>query len=279
VPRPAISVQVISEDRDAGVLRQLVKYENEPGEFLEAYVLKPLKITGKLPGVVVLHSTSDDTIRQGAGLGSQPLKGFGLMMAQRGCVAICPKNFLWTGPRNDKGKYDFKATTAAVLRKYAPSLGMAKMLFDAQRAVDALVSLPEVDAARLGCIGHSLGGKEALYLPAFDDRIKTAVSSEGGVPMNSTNWHDPWYLGPAVKDPAFGHDHHELVALIAPRPWLLVGGESADGDKSWPYLEAARPVYELYGKPARLGMYNHRRGHVVDEEIAVKMCDWLSAYL
>jgi hypothetical protein len=54
------------------------------------------------------------------------------------------------------------------------------------------------------------------------------------------------------------NDDHQLLALIAPRPFLVLAGESgpgaADGDRSWPFLEAARPVYELYDRPARLGM-------------------------
>ena len=57
---------------------------------------------------------------------------------------------------------------------------MAKMLYDAMRAVDVLESLPYVDKQRLASVGHSLGAKETLYLAAFDERIKAAVASEGG---------------------------------------------------------------------------------------------------
>ena len=48
-------------------------------------------------------------------------------------------------------------------------------------------------------------------------------------------------------------DTPELLAMAAPRPFLLLGGNSADGDRGWPFIAAALPAYELYGKPARLG--------------------------
>jgi hypothetical protein len=152
------------------------------------------------------------------------------------------------------------------------------MLWDAQRAVDMLTALPQVDATRLGVIGNSLGAKEALYLAAFDERIKAGVFSEGGIGVTFSNWDASWYLGPTVLKPP-RRDHHELLALIAPRPFLVVGGESADGDRSWPYVLSAAEVYDLFGQPRRLGLYNHRQGHAVPPEALRRMLGWLSAYL
>ncbi|HEX6985066.1 MAG TPA: sialidase, partial [Planctomycetaceae bacterium] len=143
--------------------------------------------------------------------------------------------------------------------------------------------LPDVDSDRIGAIGHSLGAKEVLYLMAFDDRVKAGVASEGGVGLTFTNWDAPWYLGPEARDPAFPRDHHELLALAAPRPLLILAGESgpgaADGDRTWPYVAAAREVYRLYGEPARLGLLNHRQGHRLSPETAEKAFEWLEAYL
>ncbi len=131
------------------------------------------------------------------------------------------------------------------------SKGMAKMLFDAQRAVDVLESLAEVDSSRIGCMGHSLGAKEALYLGAFDDRVKVIVSNEGGIGIKMSNWDAVWYLSKDID--AFGHKHHEVLSLAAPKPFLLIGGDSADGEQSRPYIEAVKPVYGLYNKEE-----NHR---------------------
>jgi len=268
---------VVEEDRTEGVIRQLVRYDVEPGITTEAYVLKPEKLGGKVPGIAVFHSTVNYTIRQPAGLEGPPEKHFGLRFAKQGCVCFCPRNFLW--PANSVERLNANVEVKQLADRAPQSKGMAKMLFDALVAVDILVSLPEVDASRLGCVGHSLGAKETLYLPAFDERIKVAVSSEGGIGTKFSNWDAPWYLGPTIKEPMFTHEHHEVLALVAPRPFLLLGGNSADGDRGWPFIEAALKVYELYGRPARVGQFNHGKGHAVPPEAEQRIEQWLMTYL
>ena len=49
------------------------------------------------------------------------------------------------------------------------------LLWDDLRTVDYLVSRPEVDAQRLGCVGLSLGGYRSFLLAALDPRIRAAV--------------------------------------------------------------------------------------------------------
>jgi dienelactone hydrolase len=267
--------RVLEEDRDAGVLRQKIAYETEPGIEVEAYLIRPQDESQPAPGVVVLHSTVDHTIRQPAGLASDLEKAFGLKLAQRGVTTLSPRNFLW--PR--ESKIQGREQAEAYLRRRPGSKGMAKMLHDSQVALDLLASLPNVDPQRLGAVGHSLGAKEALYLAALDERVKASVSSEGGIGTRFSNWHDVWYLGEAIRRPTFEHEHHELLALAAPRPFLLVGGDSADGDASWPFIQAVLPVYRLYGEPARLGLFNHKKGHAVPPEAERRIYEWLTTYL
>jgi len=266
---------VVEEDRPEGVIRQLVRYEVEPGLETEAYLLKPEKPAAKVPGIAVFHSTVDYSIRQPAGLEGPPEKFFGLRYAKKGCVCFCPRNFLWPTTIRIVASGEAKR----FLDRAPQSKGMVKMLYDSLVAVDILAAQPEVDPSRLGCVGHSLGAKETLYLAAFDDRIKATISSEGGVGTKFSNWDAAWYLGATIKEPTFVHEHHELLALAAPRPFLLVGGNSADGDRGWPFIAAALPVYELFGKPARLGQFNHGKGHAVPPEAEAKIEEWLMTYL
>jgi dienelactone hydrolase len=272
--------KVVAEDSADGIVRQLLEYEVEPGIITESYVVRPAKREGKAPGIVALHSTVEHSIRQPAGLEGAPEKMFGPKLARRGCVVICPRNFLWPETSKIAAQQETEKFLArAPQSKGIKSKGMAKMLYDSLVATDILAALPEVDAERLGAVGHSLGAKEVLYLAAFDERIKVSVSSEGGIGTKFSNWDAPWYLGPTIKEPAFTHEHHELLALAAPRPFLLVGGQSADGDQGWPFIAAALPVYELYGKPARLGQFNHRKGHAVPPEAEKRIEEWLMTYL
>jgi pimeloyl-ACP methyl ester carboxylesterase len=208
-------------------------------------------------------------------LADVPEKHLGLALARRGFVAFCPRNFLWP----DTARMAAEAETGRFRKRHPRARGMAKMLFDGQVALDILSARPDVDANRIGCIGHSLGAKEALYLAAFDQRVKAAVSSEGGIGTTMSNWDAGWYLGDVVRQPDFAREHHELLALAAPRPFLLVGGDSADGAASWPWVAAAMPVYRLYGAPARLGLLNHKRGHAVPPDVLPRLLEWLETYV
>jgi dienelactone hydrolase len=264
--------EIRESDRVGNVVRRLIRYEAERGVPVEAYLLAPAGAVGRLPGVVVLHSTVDYTIRQGAGLEGPPEAAWGLKLAERGMVAICPRCFLWTG----NGKPNYLARVEEHKRRHPLSRGIAKMLYDAQRAVDLLCGLKEVDPERIGAAGHSLGAKEALYLAAFDKRVRAAVSSEGGIGLTFSNWDAPWYWG---TNEFFSREHHELLALVAPRAFLLVGGNASDGERSWPFVASALDAYRLYGEPCRIGLYNHGRGHTIPPLAERRVYEWLETYL
>ncbi len=279
-PRPAVKLEVLKTESLDGIERQLVRYEGEPGLFVEGYLLWPTAAnnSGKQrAGIVALHQTTNASIDEVAGVSGPDSMQIGLKLAKRGFVVFCPRCFLWQSVK------DFNDAVAKNRERHPNSLGMAKMLYDAVRGVDVLVSLPGVDTKRIGAVGHSLGAKEALYLAAFDERITAAVASEGGTAFRSTNWDAPWYLGPAIRDEDFPLNHHQLLALIAPRPFLILGGESgsgaADGERSWPLLQEALPVWRLYGEPTRLGLLNHRQGHSISPESYSKIAEWLETYL
>lgn len=268
-------LQVLEEDRRDGVVRQPVRYEAESGLPVEAYLLRPDKPGKGRPGVVVLHSTVDYTIRQPAGLEGPADLHIGLHLARRGYVVFCPRCFLWEyGERKKIGP-----AVDWLHQRHPGVTGMAKMLFDAMRAVDVVAGQADVDPARLGAIGHSLGAKEVLYLAAFDPRVRAAVSSEGGIGLSYSNWDAPWYLGEAIRRPGFPLDHGQVLALGAPRAFLLIGGDSADGDASWPYIEAALPVWSLTGAPEAVGLFNHRQGHAFPPAAQERAYQWLDWFL
>jgi len=279
-PRPAVALEILKTELLPTITRQLVRYEGEPGIFVEGYLLVPkaaVDSKAKYPAVLAMHPTTNATIDDIAGISGQDTKQFGLALAQQGFIVFCPRCFLWQ---------DVSSLNEAVAKhreRHPKTTGMAKMLYDAMRGIDVLESLPQVDPARIGAIGHSLGAKEALYLAAFDERIKAAAASEGGIGFRSTNWDASWYLGEAIRDPEFPLNHHQLLGLIAPRPFLILGGETgpgaADGDRSWPLINAALPVWKLYGEPTRLGLLNHHEGHSVSEQSFERMADWLTVYL
>lgn len=266
-------LKVLKEDRSEDLVRQRVSYESEPGLTVQGYLIKPARITKRLPGIVAMHSTSDAEMEYIAGVKEGKIVPFGYRLAKQGYIVFCPQCFLM----HDKGSLTPAQVTERFKERHPGSKGMAKMLFDAQRAVDVLVSLDEVDPKRIGATGHSLGAKEVFYLAAFDDRVKVIVSNEGGIGIDFSNWDDVWYLGKEIHD--FGHKHHEVLALVAPKEFLLIGGNSADGDQSRAYTEAVGPVYELYGKPKNIQLLVHTGGHDVIPEAERSTYEWLKERL
>ena len=192
---------------------------------------------------------------------------------QKGYIAVAIR---WWG----ESYGEFVSEAVANLKLRHPHVtGLGKWIWDAHRLVDYLYTLPEVDHKRMGIIGHSLGGKMALYAPAFDDRITTVVSNELGIGLTFSNYDDYWYLGDFIHNLDHGTDQHELIALIAPRPFLLIGGDKYDTKKSWYYINAARSVYDLYGKPQNIGYFNHHTGHRPTPDAVWRMNEWLAHFL
>ena len=90
---------------------------------------------------------------------------------------------------------------------------------------------------------------------AFEPRYKVGVFNEGGIGLRMSNWTDPWYLTDKMKPHIPALEHHQVLALVAPRPFLILGGDSADGDASWPFIQAVLPVYRTprRRRPSRPG--------------------------
>jgi dienelactone hydrolase len=147
----------------ATVIRRNVKYQVEDRLFTDGYLLTPKSAGGKLPAIVVFHPTTPVQAKGVAGLDPEYAeeKRQGVQPAERGYVVWCPRNYIFTAGA------DWAGNARRVLAAHPDWTGMKRMVWDGIRAVDFLESLPTVDRKRIGCIGHSLGGKEALYAPLF----------------------------------------------------------------------------------------------------------------
>jgi len=134
---------------------------------------------------------------------------------------------------------------------------LAVELLNAKRAVDYLVSRPDLDRTRIGATGRSGGGMTTFFLAAIDERIKASapvsgtLSTEGWVKEKLTFAHcDCQY---PVNN--FGMLYSEVGALIAPRAHLEC---NADADRGFPMgafnemVTKMREVYRLYNADGAL---------------------------
>ena len=238
--------------------RRKVAYAIEPGVEIDAVLFLPKQTRGKVPGIVVFHPTLAAHYAQVAGYdATAPDKMLGPQLAERGFAVLCPRCFIF-----GEGA-DYAAHVAQMKARHPGWRGITRMTWDGIRALDYLASLDAVDAGRLGIIGHSLGAKEVLYVAAFDPRVKAAVFSEGGIGRAMSNWEDVWYLG--ERPEGSPREHHELLALIAPRAFMLIAGGGnggADSADSGRFLDAVRPLFP----PDSLGWLLHGAGHAYPPE-------------
>lgn len=272
--------QVVSEEKKGGLVRQKIRYATGGSFYSEAYVIRPALLRRRMPSAVVFHSTVNSNIDEPAGLDSSiPSSRYtAVHLARRGYVTISPHCFIYdnTFTPVPPGMNAWEKAVSELHRHHPGWRGMTKMLSDGMRAVDILEGYTFVDRSRIGCIGFSLGAKESLYLAAFDERIKACVCNEPGIGINFSNWDAPWYLGTDIRKDM---DNHQIIALIAPRAFLLVCGESEDGERSLPYIEAAKPVYRALGVEDSLKVLRHKKGHICVPAINTKVYRWLDSRL
>ncbi len=269
-----LNAKVESLEDEPDHIRKLVSFNSEGDDRIRAYLLLPKGIREgeRRPAVVVFHPTTKETLREPVGLGKRLEMALALQLVRRGYITLSPECFIM----KDAGPL----SQARELARRRPGwTGMGKMTFDASRCVDYLETLSQVDRSRIACIGHSLGAKEVLYAMAFEPRYQVGVFNEGGIGLRMSNWTDPWYLTEAMKKHIPEMEHHQLLSLIAPRPFLILGGDSADGDASWPFVKEAREVYELLGAKDRIGLYNHKAKHAFPDEARQLAYRWLDRWL
>jgi pimeloyl-ACP methyl ester carboxylesterase len=273
VHRPEVrQIERINDPIYAG---ELLELRTEPDAWERVFLMRPHARSAQRRPVLIVPFYDVDT-PAGRNLGGRrfvPLsvRSFAYMAVQQGFVAIAIR---WFGESYGEG-YD--EAVANLKSRHPGCTGLGKWIWDAQRLLDWIATLPDVDASRIAVMGHSLGGKMALYAAAFEPRVAAVVASEPGIGLALTNYDDFWYLGENVARVPKGSDQHELIALIAPRPFLLIAGEDSDGDKSLPYMNAARPAY---GSAAgRLGFFNHRKGHSPTPESVILALEWLRSAL
>jgi len=249
-------------ERRENFTQKRVRVEVAEGLLVPAILLIP-DGKGPFPAAVVTYYDAET----GAGL-KKKLRDFGYQLTKRGFVTLSIGGFRPRRNRKDE---------ALIQRLSFEAYGLAN-------CHTALAKLPQVDAERIGVVGHSYGGKKAMFASCLYDKFACAAWSDGGIVFDETrgnvNYWEPWYLGyepgkkqrrpgiPNKKNPRTGayktlieqgRDLHELHALMPPRPFLVSGG-AEDRPHRWVALNHTIAVNTLLGYKNRVAMTN-RKGH------------------
>jgi dienelactone hydrolase len=291
LPDPArrvpLDVQTSHEERAEGYLRRKISFAVEPGDRIPAWLLLPAGFSAAqpaaLPAMLCLHQTTGIGKDEPAGLGGLSNLHYAHELAQRGFVCLVPDY-----PSFGEYPYDFKTQGA----HYAS--GSMKAIWNNLRAVDVLESLPAVDPDRMGVIGHSLGGHNALFTAVFDLRLNAVVSSCGFTPFHDyyggklAGWTSDRYM-PRIRE-VYGNDpnrvpfdFYEILAALAPRGFFSNsptkdGNFDVEGVRK-AFVEA-RQIYRLLQVPEdRLQLEIPDAGHDFPPEVREKAYRWLETVL
>ena len=146
--------------------------------------------------------------------------------------------------------------------------GLSPFYLAMKRGLDVLLSLEHADPDRVAVAGLSGGGWQTIFISSLDPRV-TLANPVAGYSGLGTRIHYHSDLGDSEQMPAdlaTVADYLHLTALRAPRPTLLTFNDADDccfrADHALPPLvDAAQPVFDLYGKPDHLRTHiNHDPG-------------------
>jgi hypothetical protein len=268
--RTPLDARVTGTLRRDGYAVEKVVFQSRPGLHVTGALFLPEAPQGRAPAILYLSGHTPLAFRSA---GYQHLI---LNLVRKGFVvlAIDP---VGQGERLESidpatGVSALSTTSPTIEHAYAGAQlfltggSMARvMTWDGIRAIDYLLTRPEVDSDRIGVTGRSGGGTQAAYLAAVDPRVRAAA-----IENYITSFRRLWETrGPQDPEQHFVHgiarglDHADLLVARAPRPTLLVATTrdifSIQGARET-YAEAKRG-FEALGAPQSLRMVEDDAAH------------------
>ena len=271
-------------DRDGYTIEKII-YESYPGMMVPALVYTPKGLTAPAPAMVSIpgHVYCEGKANVEAQARSVNLVRRGLiviacdyLMTSERNTGANPCALMPYGGGNDHGLSGFS---------YTAGTPTALEILDGIRAVDYLYTRQDVDRSRLGFTGESGGGNSTYWVAALDQRVCLAVpvcsvTSFDYWIRNNRNW--DWHQRPpGIRSIA---DISTLLALIAPRPLLVISALRGTDSEEAPFEQAeeavgeARKIYDLYGAGASLQSWESNTSHGYQQDKRERMYGWIEQH-
>ena len=283
---------------DAGSYwRKKVRYGNESDDVVWAWLLVPKRAERPLPAVVCLPGSfmTPNWGKDGpAGLGGTENWGdpedYGAALARLGYVALCP-DYPCAGERTAPGRKSHD--TVDLDRRFPTWTRVGLSAWDISRAVDFLLTVPEVDGGRVGCVGWSQGGQMSLLGAALEPRVAAVASVCGWAPLRGLpaaavgnlvqSYNYPRLRPYAESGNPLPFDLDHVAALIAPRPFLDVRGRRDPYFANTAAIEegaaAIGETYAVLGVKERFRCLWYEGGHAYNSVAAREVQAWLYRWL
>lgn len=260
--------------------RYTIHLQSFPGEIVPAllYIPRHRPAGTKTPAVLALHGTGDLGKHLLDSATARPNRAHATELAHRGYVVLAPDYPSF----GDLKQHNFE--------KDRFQSGTMQAIFNHMRCLDYLQSRPDVDPDKLGVLGHSLGGHNAMFLGAFDERVKIVVASCGWTLFHYYNagaevtkkhggplgpWAQDRYM-PLVKtqyglDPdKMPFDFDDVIEAIAPRYFFSnspVNDSNFNLEGIKKGIENVKAAYRELGVPQNLEVHYPEAGHDFPVEI------------
>lgn len=280
-----------------GYIRQHMEIDTEPGVTMPVYVLIPDDVVDDAAVIIACHGHGGEGKRSVAGVADdraareridQYNYDYGVQCVRRGHIVFCPDARGFGERREslsaaDEQRFD---SSCRQLAHMALPLGLTVIgmwIWDLQVLLTYIQSLPDAAGRRIGCIGLSGGGYQALWLAALDDRVDCAVVSGYFYGVEDSLLHlagncDCNYV-PHLWETA---DMGDIAALLAPRPLLIETArqDSLNGPRGVENVDEqyaiTERVYRLLDVSDRLARDTFDGGH---EWHGVVVQEWLDRWL
>jgi len=218
-------VDVLAEVQCDGYLRRAIAYDVPSGR-ASAFLCIPDGAAQRVP-VIFCHRQHAGQFDLGksevVGLRGDPDQAYAAELAERGYLAISPDAIGF----EDRNWADGSSIGWFELssRLVAGRTLLAGLLQEVSLAIDYAASLPEAGPSRVGFIGHSYGGRMAMWAPAWDQRIRASVFNCGCIPYRDSFARDAGFQ-PDFVVPGFAsaYDVEDVLAAARACRYLLIAG-------------------------------------------------------
>ncbi len=237
-PQPCpLEPRIVRTEQREGYRLEWVTYAVEPGDRVPAILLIPDGVSPQspAPGICVWHQHNGEWHlgkSEPAGLAGNPMHHTGAALAKLGYVVLCPDALCFEERQDPEGKLrGGNYERFEFLRYVVAGRCMAwKNILDMRRAVDYLVTRPEVRADRLGCYGHSMGSTHTWLVGPWEPRLTCLVGNCCLPTYAAIHRTKLLHCFPNFIPGLFAYgDTPDIAALIAPRALHLNFGETDGG--------------------------------------------------
>jgi dienelactone hydrolase len=289
-PSPLNVRETRSVAKDRYTIRS-VYYDAEPDDPIPALLLLPDGVSASkpAPAIAVWHQHNGEWHlgkSEPAGLAGNPMHHTGAALAKEGYVVLCPDALCFEERRDPTGKLrDGNFERFEFLRYAVTGKCMAwKNIFDMRRAVDFLVSLPEVQQDRIGCYGHSMGSTHTWLVGPWESRLKCLVGNCCLPTYKGIHREHLLHCFPNFIPGIFAHgDTPDIAALIAPRALHLNFGELDAGSPIDDVRAGVRTIADAYASMHAEEKFSYfveeGVGHVLSEEMWRRTKEWFATHL